>query len=45
MLKNPLSNAGDARNASLIPGLGRSTGGGDGNPLLSGVFLHGKFHG
>ena len=45
MLKNPFSNAGGARNASLIPGLGRSTGGGDGNPLLSGIFLHGKFHG
>ena len=27
------ANAGDARVAGLIPGLGRSTGGGQGNPL------------
>ena len=30
MGKNPLANAGDA---GLIPGLGRSPGGGNGNPL------------
>ena len=45
MVKNPLSNAGDARDASLTPELGRSSRGGNGNPLLGGVFLHGKFHG
>ena len=32
--KKPISiNAGDVRNSSLIPGLGRSPGGGNGNPL------------
>ena len=31
--KNPPANAGDRRDASLIPGLGRSPGGGHGNPL------------
>ena len=32
--KEPISiNAGDVRNSSLIPGLGRSPGGGNGNPL------------
>ena len=33
VLKNPLANAGDIRDVSLIPGLGRSSGGGHGNPL------------
>ena len=33
MVKNPLANAGDIRDAGLIPGLGRSPGGGNGNPL------------
>ena len=33
MVKNPLVNAGDIRDLSLIPGLGRSYGGGNGNPL------------
>ena len=33
MVKNPLANAGDARGAGLIPGLGRSCGEGNGNPL------------
>ena len=33
MVKNPLANAGDVRDAGLIPGLGRSPGGGHGNPL------------
>ena len=33
VVKNSPANAGDARNVSLIPGLGRSTGGGNGNPL------------
>ena len=33
MVKNPLVNARDIRDSSLIPGLGRSRGGGHGNPL------------
>ena len=33
VLKNLLANAGDIEDASLIPGLGRSPGGGHGNPL------------
>ena len=33
MVKNPPASAGDARDMSLIPGSGRSTGVGDGNPL------------
>ena len=33
-LKNPPANAGDAGNGSSIPGLGRSAGEGNGNPLL-----------
>ena len=33
VVKNPPANAGDARNAGLIPGLGRSPGIGNGNPL------------
>ena len=33
MVKNPPANAGDLRDASLIPGLGRSPGGGQGNPF------------
>ena len=33
MVKNPLANAGDARDAGLIPGLGRSPGEGNGNLL------------
>ena len=33
MVKNPPANAGDIRNVGLIPGLGRSPGGGNGNPL------------
>ena len=33
VVKNPRDNAGHIRNASLIPGLGRSPGGGHGNPL------------
>ena len=32
MLKNPPSKAGDARDVSSIPGLGRFSGGGNGNP-------------
>ena len=33
MVKNPPAKTGDARDPSLIPGLGRSPGGGYGNPL------------
>ena len=33
LVKNPLANAGDVRDAGLISGLGRSPGGGHGNPL------------
>ena len=33
MLKNLPANAGDTRDASLLPGLGRSPGVGNGNPL------------
>ena len=32
-VKNPPANAGDVRDRGLIPGLGRSPGGGHGNPL------------
>ena len=33
MVKNPPANAGDTRDVGLIPGLGRSPGRGNGNPL------------
>ena len=33
VVKNLPANAGDARDAGLIPGLGRSPGAGNGNPL------------
>ena len=33
MAKNPSANAGDVRDMGLIPGSGRSPGGGHGNPL------------
>ena len=33
VVKNPPANAGDTRNEGLIPGLGRSSGVGNGNPL------------
>ena len=33
MVKNPLTYAGDIREVGLIPGSGRSPGGGHGNPL------------
>ena len=33
VVQNPHANAGDARNVGLIPGLGRSPGEGNGNPL------------
>ena len=43
MVKNPPANAGDIRDSGSIPGLGRSSGGGNGNPTP--VFLPGEFHG
>ena len=43
MVKNMPAKAGDAGDSGLIPRLGRSPGGGKGNPLP--VFLPGKFHG
>ena len=33
MIKNPPANAGDARDVGSIPGSGRSSGEGNGNPL------------
>ena len=33
MVKNPLTSAGDVKDACSIPGLGRSPRGGHGNPL------------
>ena len=33
VVKNPPTNAGDRGDSSLIPGLGRSPGGGHGNPF------------
>ena len=33
VVKNPPANAGDVRDVGLIPGLGRSPGGGHSNPL------------
>ena len=33
VVKNPSANAGDLRDTGLIPGLGRSPGAGNGNPL------------
>ena len=34
MVKNPPANAGNVGDLGLIPGSGRSPGGGNGNPLL-----------
>ena len=42
-MKYPPDNAGDMRDAGSIPGLGRSPGGGHGNPLQ--YFLPGESHG
>ena len=41
--KNPPANSGDARDVGSVPGLERSPGVGNGNPLQ--YFLPGKFHG
>ena len=43
VVKNLPANAGYVRDMGLIPGLGRSPGGGNGNPLQ--IFLPGKSHG
>ena len=43
VIQNPPAGAGDIRDAGLVPGLGRSPGGGNGNPLQ--LFLPGKFQG
>ena len=40
IVKNPPANAGDIRDAGSIPGWGRSSGGGHGNPLQ--LFLPGE---
>ena len=40
--KNLLASAGNVRDMGLIPGSGRSPGGGNGNPLI--VFLPGESH-
>ena len=45
VVKNPPANAGDVKAAGSIPGLGRSPGGGHGNPLPTPVFLPGESHG
>ena len=37
MVKNPHANVGDTGDMGLIPGSGRSPGGGNGNPVLSGI--------
>ena len=44
MVKNLFTNAGDIREASLIPGSGRSPAGRHGNPLLL-PLLPGESHG
>ena len=43
MVKNRPASAGDIRDFSLIPGLGRFSGGGRDNPLK--LFLPGESHG
>ena len=43
MVKKPPANAGDLRDAGVIPGLGRSPGEGNGN--ITPVFLPGESHG
>ena len=43
VVKSPPVNAGDTRDAGLVPGSGRSPGGGNGNPLH--IFLLGEGHG
>ena len=43
VVKNPPANAGDIRDTGSIPGSGRLSGGGHGNPLQ--LFLPGESHG
>ena len=43
VVKNPPANAGGIIDVDLIPGSGRSPGGGNGQPIP--VFLPGEFHG
>ena len=43
MVKNLPTNTGGTIDSSLMPGLGRSPGGGNGTPLP--IFLSGKFYG
>ena len=40
VVKNPPANAGDVKDAGLIPGSGRSPGGGRGNPLQYSFFFY-----
>ena len=40
IVKNPPANAGDIRDAGLIPKPGRSSGGGQGNPLQYSCAVH-----
>ena len=42
MLKLPLANAGNTRDADSIPGLGRSSGGGHGNSLQYSCLKNGQ---
>ena len=42
VVKNPTANAGDIRDVGSIPGLGRSPGGGHGNPLQYSCSLNWK---
>ena len=42
MVKNPLANAGDMRDEGLVPGSGRSPGGGSGNPGLLPIESYGQ---
>ena len=43
MVKNLPASAGDERDKGLIPGLGRSPGGGNGNPIARTIeYLSGK---
>ena len=43
VVKNPSASVGDIKDMGLIPGLGRSPGGGKGNSLW--LFLPGQSHG
>ena len=42
VVKNPPANAGDAGDAGSTPGLGRSPGEGNGNPLQYSCLAHGQ---